>query len=142
MKNLYLDIDGVLLTKHGEPAPHLVDFLNFATTNFDCHWLTTHCKGNSETALLYLADKVPPVAIPLLEKIKPTNWKLWKTEGIDFTKDFFWIDDYAFEAEKTILEEKERSDNLVTVDLKSKPNQLQEIMICLEEVVAERMIPK
>ncbi len=37
MKNLYLDIDGVLLTKQGASAPHIVEFLKFATNNFDCY---------------------------------------------------------------------------------------------------------
>ncbi|MEK7072577.1 MAG: hypothetical protein AAB969_03335, partial [Patescibacteria group bacterium] len=64
MKNLYLDIDGVLLTKHGDMALHLVDFLNFATNNFDCYWLTTHCKGDAASAIFHLIGGVQPEAIP------------------------------------------------------------------------------
>ena len=35
VKNIYLDIDGVLLTKQGASAPHLVEFLDFVTSNFN-----------------------------------------------------------------------------------------------------------
>lgn len=124
MKNLYLDIDGVLLTKQGKPADHIVEFLGYATENFSCHWLTTHCDGDATTAFLYLVGKLPQEVIPFLERIKPTQWKLWKPEGIDFSKDFFWLDDFAFEGDRKILEEHNALDKLITVDLRSNPGQL------------------
>ena len=87
MKKLYLDIDGVLLTKQGVPASHIVEFLQFATSHFDCYWLTTHCDGDATTAFLYLVGKLPPEAVLYLEKIKATKWKLWKPDGIDFSSE-------------------------------------------------------
>lgn len=128
MKNLYLDIDGVLLTKQGAVALHLVDFLDFATRNFNCYWLTTHCKGDAATAVFHLSDRVPSEALPFLEKIKPTYWELWKTEGIDFSQDFFWLDDYAFDGEKNALRDRQTLDKLITVDLRSNPDQLLDII--------------
>ncbi len=127
MKNLYLDIDGVLLTKQGVSAPHIVEFLKFATDNFDCYWLTTHCDGDPTPAFLYLVGRLPSEAIPYLEKIKPTKWKLWKPEAIDFTKDFYWLDDYAFDGDRKILAEHQALEKLITVDLKANPNQLLDI---------------
>ncbi|MFZ1720563.1 MAG: hypothetical protein WAU28_04435 [Candidatus Moraniibacteriota bacterium] len=135
MKNLYLDIDGTLITKSGEPANGLTDFLTFATSNFDCYWLTTHCDGDATTAFLYLVGKLPPEAVPFLEKIKPTKWKLWKPEGIDFSSDFFWLDDYAFDGDKKILEEHQALEKLITIDLQSNPNQLLDLVGSWEKLL-------
>lgn len=128
MKRLYLDIDGVLLTKQGVPASHIVEFLQFATSSFDCYWLTTHCDGDATTAFLYLVGKLPPEAVPYLEKIQPTKWKLWKTEAIDFSKDFLWLDDTQFEGEKNALIEKRALNKFILIDLKTNPNQLLDIV--------------
>ena len=91
MKKLYLDIDEVLLTRRGEPANGLVDFLKFATENFDCYWLTTHCDGDTKDVFLYLVGKIPAEAIPFIEKIKPTKFGTFKTEAIDFESGFFFF---------------------------------------------------
>lgn len=128
MKKLYLDIDGVLLTKQGLSADHLVEFLSYATEHFDCYWLTTHCDGDATKPFLHLVGKVPSEASQFLEKIKPTKWKLWKPEAIDFSSDFFWLDDYAFEGDKKILEENQALGKLITIDLKSNPDQLIELV--------------
>lgn len=127
MKNLYLDIDGVILKKDGTPAENLTLFLEYATKNFECYWLTTHCDGDATKPFLYLVGRIPQEAVPFLEKIRPTKWKLWKTEGIDFSKDFLWLDDTQFEGEKNALIEKGALDKFILVDLKANPNQLLDI---------------
>ena len=102
--NIYLDIDGVLLDKRGNlniGAPELVKKL---TEEYDVYWLTTWCKdGNADKALEILSKEFPKESIKYLKKIKPTIWNTWKTEAIDFTKDFNWIDDYLFPQEKKVL---------------------------------------
>ncbi len=127
MKNLYLDIDGVILKKDGTPAENLTSFLEYATKNFECYWLTTHCDGDATKPFLYLVGRIPQEAVPFLEKIQPTKWKLWKTEGIDFSKDFLWLDDTQFEGEKNALIEKGALDKFILIDLKTNPNQLLDI---------------
>lgn len=124
MKKLYLDIDGVLLKKNGTPAEGLVPFLGYVTKNFDCYWLTTHCDGDATTTFLHLVGRIPAEAVPFLEGIKPTKWKLWKTEGIDFSQDFIWLDDCVFEGEKKALEEHHATEKQIMVDLQANPNQL------------------
>lgn len=124
MKNLYLDIDGTLLTKSGKPANGLTEFLKVATEKYNCYWLTTHCNGDATQPFLYLVGKVSPEAVPYLEKIKPTTWRLWKTEGINFDEDFIWLDDCPFEGEQKILAEHQVLERLIVIDLKSKPDQL------------------
>ena len=107
---------------------HIVPFLEYATKNYNCYWLTTHCDGDATTPFLYLVGRIPQEAVPFLEKIKPTKWKLWKTEGIDFSKDFLWLDDTQFEGEKSVLIEKGALDKFILIDLKANPNQLLDIV--------------
>lgn len=131
--NLYLDIDGVILTKTGERSENLTEFLKFATENFNCFWLTTHCKGNSETTLDHLKDKVSEEELEFLKKVKPTTWGLLKTEAINFDEPFLWLDDYVMEAERKILKEKDCESSVVLVDLKTNPCQLGESMAYLKQ---------
>ncbi|MBD2770458.1 hypothetical protein IC235_21445 [Hymenobacter sp. BT664] len=123
MPALYLDIDGVLLTRKQQMPEGVVAFLNFALAHFDCYWLTTHCKGNAQTALRYLAATYPAAEIEKLRSVKPTDWDALKTEGIVLTNDFYWVDDYAFEAEKNILKACGKLDRLIMCDL----NQVMEL---------------
>lgn len=128
MKKLYLDIDEVLLTRRGEPAEGLEEFLKFATESFDCYWLTTHCDGDTKDVFLYLVGKIPAEAIPFIEKIKPTKFGTFKTEAIEFESGFFWLDDTLFEGEKAMLVKWGVLESFIHIDLVSNPNQLFEVM--------------
>lgn len=135
MKKLYLDIDGVLLTaKHTEAAENVVPFINYVTSNFDCYWLTTHCKGNKQTALNYLGKYFDETILYKLEKINPTNWTSLKTEGIDYDSDFFWLDDFPFQSEINILENMNKKESLILVDL-NRPDELLRIIGFLEHSI-------
>lgn len=116
--NIYLDINGVILQKNGQPTQNVDKFLEYVINNHDVYWLTTHCKGDASTAVRYLQGKIPDELIPLTERIKPTYWQTLKTEAIDFTKDFLWYDDYIMEAEKKVLTYNNRLSSLKLV----KPN--------------------
>jgi hypothetical protein len=136
MKKLYLDIDGVLLTaKQTKPAENVVQFINFVTSNFDCYWLTTHCKGSKKTALNYLEKHFDDTTLYKMKNIKPTNWTTLKTEGIDFTSDFFWLEDFPFQSEINILENKKLKERLITVDL-NRPDELLRIIAFLENSIS------
>jgi hypothetical protein len=118
MIKLYLDIDGVLLTaKKTRPAKNVASFIQFVTNNFECYWLTTHCKGDSKTALKYLAQYLDSKTIDKLENVKSTYWTTLKTEAIDFTDDFFWLDDNPLQVEISIVDSAKRSDRLIIVNL-------------------------
>jgi len=128
MKKLYLDIDGVLLTKRNtSAADNSKEFIDFVIHHFDCYWLTTHCKGNSGTTIQHLAKFFDEKTLEKLSKIKATNWTTLKTESIDFSSDFFWIDDYAFEAEKNVLSANSSLSRLIIVDLNRK-DELKRVM--------------
>jgi len=127
MTKLYLDIDGTLVGRGGVPAQGLTAFLRFATERFDCYWLTTHCQeGDAKLAFLYLVGRIPGEALPYIEQIKPTTWKEWKTEAIDFSESFFWLDDNLFEMERRVLAEHNALGNFIRIDLVSNPHQLSE----------------
>lgn len=130
--NLYLDIDGVLLKKHGGPADSVLEFLKYITENFDCYWLTTHSRNGEDNCLQYLSDKMPSDAFQYLEKIKPAYWDTLKTEGIDFSKDFVWIDDYIMEIEKKFLEDGGVINSFVEINLELNPNQLLGVIALLK----------
>jgi len=122
--NIYLDIDGVLLHKDGTPANGAADFLKFVTDNFDCYWLTTHCNGDARTAVNYLKGILPNETIALIGKIKPTNMTALKTDQIDFSRKFIWLDDYVMQAERAILKEKGCLASLCEINLSVDPDSL------------------
>src|SRR5690349_1793851 len=94
-KKLYLDIDGVLLTnKHTKVADDSSLFIIYIVDKFDCFWLTTHCKGDAGNAIKYLAGYFDEKTLKVLTEIKATNWTTLKTEAIDFSHEFVWIEDY------------------------------------------------
>lgn len=122
--NLYLDIDGVILTpKDTKPSQYSKEFLEYVIENFNCFWLTTHCKGESNSTISYLSKYFNDEAIQLFKKIKPTTWTTLKTEGIDFNSDFVWLDDYPFKSEKEILKQHSCLDSLIEIDL-NRDNEL------------------
>ena len=117
---IYLDIDGVLLNKDLTIPEFGEAIISFLTTNHDCYWLSTHCRGGNCTAVKYLAQYYPLSTVEQLKNIKQTNWSDLKTEAIDFNADFIWLEDYPFESEKRKLKENNKIDALITVDLKRK----------------------
>lgn len=123
MMRLYLDIDGTLI-RRGVPAEGVSEFLAFATERFDCYWLSTHCRGDAKAVFLYLVGKLPEEAMSYIGKIKATSWDAIKTEAIDFSGPFFWLDDNLFDAERRALEEHGALDRHIRVDLVADPRRL------------------
>lgn len=124
--NIYLDIDGVLLTGDLKPANHASEFLSYVLTNYPdtTYWLTTHCQGDASVPIQHIGHLFDKDAVELMRKIHPTSWDMAKTRGIDFTKPFLWFDDGLFYEEKQTLIANGVFDNLITVDLKKDPDQL------------------
>lgn len=56
--------------------------------------------------------------------IKPTSFQLDKTEAIDFSRTFFWLDDELFDSEKNTLRQHQKYDSWIEINLKKNPNQL------------------
>ena len=133
MKKLYIDIDGVLITAKNSIAPLVIDrFIQFITSNFDCYWLTTHCKGDLTHCLNYLKGYLSENSISASSPVKATNWDTLKTEAINLEEQFFWLDYYVLSVEKKILEQAVKIDSLIPVDL-CRENELNRIIGILKD---------
>ncbi len=114
---VYIDIDGVLLTNDLSIPEYGLKFINFLTENFECFWLTTHCRTGENKSIEYLERFYSEDAINKLKKIKTTDWVDKKTEAIDFNSEFIWLDDSPFNFEKQDLIKRERLESLIVVNL-------------------------
>ncbi len=127
-KNIYVDIDGVILTRGGEPALHLDKFLRYVLGEYSVFWLTSRCHGDSKYTVKYLSQFLPTDSVALIQRIKPTSFQLDKTEAIDFSRRFFWLDDDLFASEANTLREHDKYDSWIEVNLIRNPNQLLDLI--------------
>ena len=128
VKNIYIDIDGVILTRGGIPAQHLDKFLKYILKKYSVFWLTSRCHGDGEYVVEYLSQFLLPDTIALIKTIKPTIFELDKTEAIDFGKSFFWLDDELFASEKNILDKHDKYNSWIKMNLVENPDQLLHLM--------------
>lgn len=127
--NVYLDIDGVLLVNENNAANYADEFLQavLAAHPDSTYWLTTHnWRGENRTKEV-LAPHLKPETVPLLDKIKPSVWNEMKTDGINFSEKFIWLDDDLWQDELKVLEQHNATDNFILIDLQKNPNQLKDI---------------
>lgn len=123
--NIYLDIDGVILANEHNLSEGSADFIKYITGKHDVYWLTTQCMdGDPSWAIEYINRASNEDLTPWLSKITPTKWKQHKTEAIDFTRPFYWIDDDLFKEEKAELENKNAIQSFIYIDLQSNPKDL------------------
>ena len=67
----------------------------------------------------YLSGYFPEDVVRKLSAVKPTTWKTLKTEGIDLSRPFVWVDDYPFLEEMLVLESNGAEDSLFRVFLEN-----------------------
>ena len=127
--NIYLDIDGVLLANETHAANFADELLQEVLRQYpdSTHWLTTHNWRGKNRAKEVLAPHLRAETVPLLDKIKPTVWNEMKTDGINFSEKFIWLDDDLWEDELKVLEKHNATGNFILIDLKKNPNQLKDI---------------
>jgi len=127
--NVYLDIDGVLLVNERNAANYADELIQAAVHEYpdSTYWLTTHVWRGQNTVREALAPYLKPETVALFDKIKPAVWNEMKTEGINFSEKFIWIDDDLWEEELKVLENHNATDNFILVDLKKNPDQLKDI---------------
>jgi hypothetical protein len=117
--DIYLDVDGVLLTKDGKQMPNIREFLEavFGLVGDNVYWLTTHCKdGSTDRVLQHVKNKVDEDVFDVLKRVKGTKWNTFKTEGIDMSRRFLWFDDNIDSTDYRKLEEMNRDYLLVKVE--------------------------
>ncbi len=87
-----------------------------------------HCwKGENRTKQV-LSGALKPETLELLDQIKPTEWGEMKTDAIDFSQRFLWLDDDLWPEELAALEKHNATDNFIMIDLNKNPNQLKDIL--------------
>jgi len=130
-KNIYLDIDGVILGKRNINdheiilAKYAYRFLKYCTGNFNCFWLSTHSSGGKISEVIkYLVPYADDKVIELVKLIKPPKWQVFKTEAIDFTSDFIWLDDELSWYERKILIENNVLSRWIYINTNTNPNDL------------------
>lgn len=126
--NIYLDIDGVLLANDVNPANHADKFIAYVVTCYPTYWLTTHCRQKVNNTIPLLSRIFSEETMKYVRQIKPTEWDINKTEGIDFTLPFLWFDDDLFEEEKQALVRHNALDNWIEIDLMKDENVLEKFL--------------
>lgn len=122
--NIYLDIDGVLLANDANSANYADEFIKYVVTHHSTFWLTTHCRQKENYTISLLSRFFSEETMKYIRQIKPTEWDLNKTEGIDFSSPFLWFDDDLFEGEKQELTKHNVLENWIEVNLRKDENQL------------------
>jgi hypothetical protein len=126
IEKVYLDVDGVILTRDGKQMPSLKEFLTafFDLVGDQVYWLTTHCRdGSTDNVLAYLKKGIDEDIYLMLERIKPAKWNTLKTEAIDLNSEFLWFDDVIFQSEYRVLEKAGKEYCLIKVE-----NNLEELV--------------
>lgn len=130
-RKLYLDCDGVLLGKTDPDdsrivlANHAGEFLEYCLSNFQCYWLTTHCNQADITNVVNLFKKYADDSVmSLIVSIRPTRWRTFKTEAIDLSSDFYWIDDQPMAYELEALKNNNVLHRWLKVDTRREPDDL------------------
>ena len=128
MKRAYLDIDGVILANDGQAALHADEFIEHLLGRYDVFWLTTHCRNPGDDPIPMLSRFFADPTLALLKKIQPAYWDVLKTEAIDFSKPFVWIDDDCFDSEREVLMQHDALESWIEVDLAKDPRQLSSLI--------------
>ena len=128
--DIYLDIDGVLITKDLKAANYAEEFVRYVVENYpdSTYWLTTRCGEDTSKVLWYFEPIFSKETIEAMKAIKPISLLAEKTAYINFSRPFLWFDDNLFLKEKQDLIEHNALDNLIQVDLTKNPDQLREFI--------------
>lgn len=132
----YLDVDGVILTRDKKLPDGAPEFISYLLENFDCFWLTTHCRHGENKVIPYLAPFYPKHLLSAIQGIQPNDWDTLKTEGIDLQSNFIWLEDAPFSAEKAVLEQNEKVQNLILIEL-NQSEALRNAISKIEKLISE-----
>ena len=116
--NIYLDIDGVIIGT-ASPAEDVEALLNYIMDHFprSVYWLTTHCKGPCNRTKEWLQGQVSDtLAERLYREVRSTDWNTMKTEAIDFSAPFLWLDDALLYSERKALQDHGKMDSWLVMN--------------------------
>ena len=119
-ENIYLDIDGVILGTRS-PVEDVEALLAWLLDHFPgrVYWLTTHVRDGANGAADWLRGKLPDRLVDrLAAEVKPTGWNVLKTEAIDFSVPFLWLEDAPLWSERAALRRMHAEDSLLCMNKK------------------------
>ncbi|MDW3196977.1 MAG: hypothetical protein R8G66_31660 [Cytophagales bacterium] len=131
-----MDIDGVLLTKDMKAPAGASELIAFVSKNFNCLWLTTHCRTGANRAIEYLSQYYYDRDLSLLKSFSGADWIDSKTEAINWDKPFVWLEDYPFQFEIEQLKTHDCYDSLIKVNL-DRQNEISNIVRKLKQLILE-----
>ena len=125
IEDVYMDVDGVILSEDGKQMPYLKEFLTLIfNISENVYWLSNYCKdGDTSKVLEYLEGKIDKEVLEMLKNVKGKKWGLFRTEGIDFLKRFVWFSGKVDRNQYIKLEILHKDHNLIVVE-----NNLEEII--------------
>jgi len=131
--NIYLDIDGVIVSnKEDKAANYAKEFIEYVLTNYpdSTYWLTTHCQGDATKPLQNIGHLFDDETVELMKKIQSTTWmeSSNKTDAIDLTKPFLWFDDNLFYGDRKVLIDNGVLENWIEVNLRDDPDALRNFL--------------
>lgn len=130
---LYLDIDGVLLTKGGALADGAEAFLRWAIAAHDPFWISTRTRDGAQRGALRAFHGL--LAPELVRAIRPARWRTLKTEALPVRADgWAWIDDEILHAERAVLADNGALGRFVRVNVDCDPAILFELPALLSRM--------
>jgi hypothetical protein len=113
--DIYLDIYGTLIASASSIADREA-LLNYLLDNFAgrIHWLTSYSEPRIREVLAREYNE--ELLERLINSVKYQPYNYHKTDGIDFTKKFIWLDDNLTEADYYTLKEYGALDNQIHID--------------------------
>ncbi len=141
MKNLYLDISGTLIKETWSSrcpvgdnvASGCLEFLECCTMSYTTYWLSSHFRyGFTDDVIEIFRDAVGERNfsyrwIDVLSRVGIAEWSDNKTDGIDFSQPFYWVDDNPSASDVKILTRYRMMDRLLIVNLHNSRNDLNRI---------------
>jgi len=123
MFKLFIDVDGVILIpRQGSGSgplqmslkEHVDEFIIWATSEFDCYWLTGWAPNGH---MKMINDRLLPHLPPEASNIKVAIWSDLKTEAIsNGDRNWIWIDDNLLKNERAYLESINCLRNFILID--------------------------
>lgn len=132
--NLYMDIDGVLLTKDQRIPADASNLVRYAIKHFNCYWLTTHCRTGTNRAVESLSRFYTGEDLSMLNRFRGTDWNNSKTEAINWSEPFVWLEDWPFNFEIEQLKRNDCYDSLVQINLTNE-NELSKVIRILDKKI-------
>jgi len=138
MTNVYLDIAGTLVytNQYGQRMAALgLEELLVSLRPHTTFWLTTYCTDGDPTRAQEIMKALVPTSLHEdIMRVRPTVWSVQKTEGVDWTQPFIWLDDTIGPEERRRFTTTLPQQRFIQINLHQNPHQLHDIAALLSTI--------